>query len=167
MQRARRLVRGLAGTLAVATLTMPTADAADTLEAIDRIGRTIAAEKCERPLELKVSLVRNPQVPDVSDEMQSIACRGWRVAIYRSLAPAPPRELPMSVVIEAAHPRVAPAWSVGATPAQVRAALGPPLTSRGESFSYRLGPDPRGQDRLDFEVRDGIVRAVTWTWDVD
>jgi hypothetical protein len=167
MPISRRLAWGLAGTMAVAALTVPAAQAADTLEAIDRIGRTIAAEKCERPLELKVSFVRNPQVADISDEMQSIACRGWRIAIYRSLAPAPPRELPMSVVVEAAHPRVAAAWSVGATPAQVHAALGPPLTSRGESFSYRLGSDPRGQDRLDFEVRDGIVRAVTWTWDVD
>lgn len=134
---------------------------------LDHIGRAIAAERCARPLEVKVSYVRNPTASDVADEMQSIACRGLRIAIYRSLAPAPVRELPMEVVLEDKHPRIAAAWSVGATPAQVQAVLGPPRTTRGESFGYALDPTRPDRDRLDFEVRDGAVRAITWSWDVD
>jgi hypothetical protein len=134
---------------------------------LDRIGRAIAAERCARPLEVKVSFVRNPTAADVADEMQSVACRGFRIAIYRSLSPLPARELPMELVLEGAHPRVDTTWSVGATPAQVQAALGPPQTTRGVNFSYAFDPVRPQRDRLDFEVRDGIVRAITWSWDVD
>lgn len=151
----------------LAALVSASAIASESLAAIDRIGRTIAAEKCERPVEVKQSFVRNPTVADVADEMQSTTCRGWRVAVYRSLSTTPPRELPMSVVVEAAHPRLAPAWSVGTTPAQVQAVLGVPFARRGESFGYSLDSARPGRDTLDFEVREGLVRAVTWTWDVD
>jgi hypothetical protein len=159
--RHRRLVAALGTGLLVSP------GQAQTAPELDRIGRAIAAERCARPLEVKVSFVRNPTSVDVADEMQSIACRGLRIAIYRSLAPGPPRELPMEVVLEDKHPRSAAAWSVGATPAQVQAVLGPPRTTRGESFGYALDPTRPDRDRLDFEVRDGVVRALTRSWDVD
>ena len=60
------------------------------LARLDAIGRRIAAERCARPLEVKTSFVRNPQHREVADEMQSIDCRGFRIALYRSLAPSPP-----------------------------------------------------------------------------
>lgn len=160
MLRRRHLVAALAlGLCAPAVAVEPAA--------LDRIGRAIAAERCARPLEVKVSFVRNPQAADVADEMQSFACRGFRVAIYRSLSPLPARELPMELVLEGAHPRVDAAWSVGASPAQVQAALGAPQTTRGASFGYELDRARPGRDRLEFEVRDGIVRAISWSWEVD
>jgi len=143
------------------------AAAGNTLVELDKVGRSIAEEKCARPLEVKVSFVRNPHARDVADEMKSTTCRGFRVATYRSLSPDPPRELPMSVVVEAAHRRVDSAWSVGTPSAIVRAALGVPFSTQGESFSYSLSPSRPGQDTLAFEVQAGVVRAVTWSWEID
>lgn len=141
--------------------------AESTLAELDRLGRSIAAERCPRPQEMKVSLVRHPHAQAVADEMQSTRCRGFRVAVYRSHSSDPPRELPMSVVVESDHPRVDAAWSVGASSAEVRSALGAPFVTRGESFSYSLSPLRPGRDTLEFEVQAGIVRAVTWNWQVD
>ncbi len=158
--------RPLAAAACLALLASAAASAQTPAE-LDRIGRTIAAQRCVRPLEVKVSYVRSPHSDSVADEMQSITCHGLRIAIYRALAPPPARDLPMEVVLEGAHPQVAAAWSVGATPAQVQAALGQPQSTRGADFAYALDPARPQRDRLAFEVRDGIVRAVTWSWDVD
>lgn len=144
----------------------PAGFAADTtLAELDRVGRAIAAQRCARPLEVKVSEIRHPRAG--VDEMQSIACRGFRVAIYRSFASDPPREMPMAVVVESGHDRLDNAWSVGASGASVRSRFGAPFATRGESFSYSLDPQRPGRDTLEFEVHGGIVRVVTWTWEVD
>jgi hypothetical protein len=120
-----------------------------------------------RPLEVKTQFVRNPRAPDATEEMQSFACRGFRVEVYRTKVDGMPRELPMSVVIEAANPHLSSEWSVGVTAASVRARLGAPLSSVGETLSYSLSAERAGRDTLTFEVEGGIVRAVTWNWDVD
>lgn len=141
------------------------ADGAAALAELDAAGRAIAAEKCSRPVEVKTSFVRNPVDRAVADEMQSTDCRSFSVAVYRALAPAPLRELPMSVVLRGAHPRIALAWSVGAQAAAVRAALGAPQRQFGENLVYGLRSG--AQDSLTFEVKAGIVDALSWNWDVD
>lgn len=138
-----------------------------TLAQLDGIGRALAKERCYRPVEVKTSFVRNPHDREVADEMQSFDCRAFRVAVYRSLSQSPPRELPMSVILEHAHPLANGPWSVGASAAGVRAALGPPLRVFGESLVYSLNHEHPGQDTITFEAAAGIVRAVSWTWDVD
>jgi hypothetical protein len=99
--------------------------------------------------------------------MQSHMCRGFRVAVYRSALADSTREFPMSVVVESAHPRLAAEWSVGATAASVQTRLGAPYRSAGESLSYSLRAQQPGRDVLTFEVEAGIVRAVTWSWEID
>jgi hypothetical protein len=145
----------------------PAIDAARALSELDQVGRAIAKEKCQRPLEVKAQLVAQPLAADATDEMQSHACRGFRVAVYVSTLAASTRELPMSVVVESRHPLLANEWSVGATPQNVRARLGAPYSAAGESFSYSLRAERPGRDTLTFEVEGGIVRAVTWSWDID
>lgn len=56
---------------------------------------------------------------------------------------------------------------MGATGASVRARLGAPLSTIGETLSYSLSAERAGRDTLTFEVEGGIVRAITWNWDVD
>lgn len=138
-----------------------------TLAQLDRIGRALAEQRCQRPVEVKTSFVRNPHDREVADEMRSFDCRAFRVAVYRSLSSSPPRELPMSVVLEHAHPLANGPWSVGASASSVRAALGPPLRVFGESLVYALGPERPRRDTITFEADAGIVRAVSWNWEVD
>jgi hypothetical protein len=95
------------------------------------------------------------------------ACRGFKVAVYRSVLADSAREFPLSVVVQSAHPLIGADWSVGASAAAVRSRLGPPHSTAGESFGYLLRPPPDGRDTLTFEVEAGIVRAVAWTWEVD
>ena len=129
---------------------------------LDAIGRAIVSEGCARPREMKSSFVRSAR-GDSSDEMRSIDCRGVRIATYLARGPDGARETPMELVIESPHPHLDARLGVGAEAAAVRAALGPPNTTRGENFSYVL----RGRDTLGFEVRGGVVRTVTWSWDVE
>lgn len=140
-------------------------DAAAALAELDRIGRTIAAERCARPLEVKTVFVRNPHRADRSDEMQSIACQGVRIAVYRSMSTDSARELPMSLVLEARDARLPESLSIGAREQDVVARLGPPATRPGGQLGYAF--DAGGRNTLSFELRDGLVHAVTWTWDVD
>lgn len=159
--------------LAAAALSLALAGAAHgaedryTLAQLDAVGRALATQKCDRPVEVKTSFVRNPHDREVADEMQSFDCRAFRVAVYRSLSSSPPRERPMSVVLEHAHPLAGGPWAVGASAASVRAALGPPLRVFGENLVYPLGRDRAGQDTITFETTAGIVRAVSWNWEVD
>jgi len=142
-------------------------DAAYTLAQLGTIGKTLAAEKCYRPVEVKTSFIPNPRNREVADEMRSFDCRTFHVAIYRSLSASPAKEMPMSVVLEGAHPLAGGAWSVGAAAASVRSVLGSPLRVFGENLVYSLSPTRPGQDTLTFEVSKGIVEAVSWSWDVD
>ncbi len=139
------------------------AAAQPTLAELDRVGRAIAAQPCPRPVEAKSSFIANPRRRDVADEMRSVDCRAWRVAVYVSHSTVPPREQPMELVVIGAEPRLDPRLAVGATPAAVRALLGEPQRLRGASLVYTLG----GRDTLSFEVSDDMVRAVAWSWDVD
>jgi len=142
-------------------------DPRDALARLNALGQALAAQKCPRPVEVKTSFVRNPSQREVADEMQSIDCRSFRVAIYRSLSATPPRESPMSVVLEGAHPLAVDPWAVGASAQAVRAGLGAPAREFGESLVYSLDPRRDGRDTLTFEVRGGVVRALNWSWDVD
>ena len=139
---------------------------AATLAELDRLGRSIAAQKCQRPLEVKTSFVRNPRFAEISDEMVSIACRGLRIAIYRSNS-TPPRELPMSVVLEDVHPRLPATLSIGASGRSVRATLGPPSTTPGQNLEYPLGAGKASRDTVTFEIQAGRVQAISWLWEVD
>lgn len=141
------------------------AEPAVPLAELDRIGRTIVAARCARPLEVKTVFVRNPQREDLADEMQSIACHGLRIALYRSTSTVPARDLPMSLVLEATDPRMPQSLSIGARAQEVVARLGPPATQPGGQLAYAF--DAAGRNTLSFELRDGLVRAVAWTWDVD
>jgi hypothetical protein len=143
------------------------ADPSAALATLDQIGRAIAKEKCQRPAEVRTQFVLQPLAPDAIDEMQSHACRGYRVAVYVSTQADAMREFPMSVVVESAHPLLAGEWAVGATAAALRARLGTPYTAHGESFGYSLHAGRPGKDMLTFEVERGVVRAVTWNWDID
>jgi len=142
-------------------------EAAYTLTQLGAIGKSLAAEKCYRPVEVKTSFIPNPRNREVADEMLSFDCRTFHVAIYRSLSASPAKEMPMSVVLEGAHPLAGGAWAVGAAAASVRSVLGSPLRVFGENLVYSLSPARPGQDTLTFEVSKGIVEAVSWSWEVD
>ena len=137
------------------------------LEQLNAIGRSLAAEKCYRPVEVKTSFIRNPNNREVADEMQSFDCRGYHIAIYRSLSQSPPKELPMSVVLEGEHPLASGPWAVGGSAARIRSVLGAPSRMYGESLVYSLDPKRPDQDTLTFEVTAGVVHAVSWSWDVE
>ena len=140
---------------------------APTLAQLNDIGLAIAQQKCPRPVEVKTSFVANPRDRDVADEMQSFDCRTYRVAVYRSLSQTPPREVPLSVVLDGEHPLAQGPWSVGASAATIHSLLGPPTKTFGEVLVYALDPKRPDRDTLTFEVADGIVQAVTWTWEVE
>jgi hypothetical protein len=133
------------------------------LAELDRLGREIATQACPRPQEVKSSFVPNPRRPDTRDEMRSTDCRGFRVAHYIVGDSTPPRVLPMELVIEQPHARLDARIAPGATEASVRAVLGAPASARGPTLGYALG----ARDTLLFELFEGRVRAVTWSWDVD
>lgn len=134
-----------------------------TLAELDRLGREIAQQPCPRPVEVKTSLLPNPRKPGTPDEMRSTDCRGLRVAHFVSNEGAAPRVLPMELVLEQPIPRLDPRLAPGASEASVREVLGAPTVVRGKALGYRLA----GRDTLVFELFEGRVRAVTWSWDVD
>lgn len=153
------------GLLALAASFVAAADPGrDDLEELAAFGKALAAEKCARPVEVKTSFVRTPGDSTLSDEMQSFDCRAFKVAVYRSHRVSPPRESPMSVVLLGAVPR-AGRWAVGASASDILATLGAPARRFGENLVYALGNE--GRDTLTFEVEGGVVRAVSWYWDVD
>ena len=137
-----------------------------TIEELNAFGRALAAEKCSRPIEVKTNFVRSPGNAAAADEMQSFDCRTFEVAVYRSLATSPARELPMSVLLIGAHPRAGP-WAVGARAADIRAVLGPPARVFGENLVYSLSPTRDVRDTLTFEVNAGVVQALNWNWETD
>jgi hypothetical protein len=141
--------------------------AGDTLAQIDAIGRSLAAQKCRRPVEVKTVFVANPRDRGVADEMQSFDCKAFRVAIYRSLFPTPAHELPMSVVLVEAHPLAEGPWSLGASADSISAMLGPPARRFGDSLVYSTNPAQPGRNTITFEVSAGVVRALSWNWEVD
>jgi hypothetical protein len=151
----------------VATAADAGADRQQLLAELDRLGRSIAAQKCPRPLEVKTSFIRNPRAADVADEMRSHVCRGFRIAVYVSHGSGPARELPMSVVLEEAHPQLPAALSIGAPAESVRGALGAPTATVGQSLSYALNTGARSRDTVTFEIDGARVQAVAWLWDVD
>lgn len=153
----------VAGVLLAVLLPARAADGELTLAALDRIGRAIVVERCARPTEVKTVQIRaeTPGAPD--DEMESTSCQGLRMAVYRVNATRPAHERPMSLVLEAAHPKLPAALGVGATADGVRASLGAPAAVLGDNLVYALA----ARDTVTFEVQAGRVRAVTWTWDVD
>ena len=134
-----------------------------TLAELDRLGREIAQQPFPRPIEVKTSLLPNPRKPGTPDEMRSTDCRGLRVAHFVSNEGAAPRVMPMELVLEQAHPRLDARLAPGAAEATVREVLGAPTVVRGKALGYRLS----GRDTLVFELFEGRVRAVTWSWDVD
>ena len=140
---------------------------ATALAELDRIGRAIAGQKCRRPIESKTQFVAYPLAEQAKDEMHSHACPGFRVAVYRSTLAGATREFPVSVVVEDAHPLLGAEWGVGAPVAELRRRLGTPQAVSAEGFGYALRPDRAGRDTLRFEVAGGVVRAITWTWDVE
>ena len=136
-----------------------------TLAEIDRFGRQLAADRCQRPVEVKTSFVPTPGDTTSADEMLSIDCRAFKVAVYRARGMSPARESPMSVLLVGAVPGSG-AWAVGASASDVRATLGAPARLFGENLVYVL-PGIEQRDTLVFEVRAGVVQALSWNWDVD
>jgi len=136
---------------------MPTA-----LAELDRAGRSIAAARCARPVENKTS-----QVGGSRDEMQSVDCRTFRVALYVAHQGGTVRESPMALVVLGDGPALPRGLAVGSEPAAVQALLGPPTRQRGDSFSYLLDPSRPAGDSITFEVDAGRVRAISWSWSVD
>lgn len=134
-----------------------------TLADLDRFGRSVAASRCARPLEQKSSFLPTPGRPDAADEMRSVDCRSWRVATYVSRSGGTPREQPMELVFVAADAQLDARLGVGADEAAVLAALGPPAARPAGNLRYDLTP----RDTLSFELWQGRVRAVSWSWHVD
>jgi hypothetical protein len=132
------------------------------LLALDRAGRAIAAARCARPQEVKVS-----QVGSTGDEMHAIDCRTFRLAVYAERIGATLREAPMALVVQAEIAGLPDGLAVGADPAAVLARLGPPTHQRGDSFSYLLDPSRPAGDSITFEIEAGRVRAIAWNWKVD
>ena len=158
------LARGMAAvTLTGCASLALAADGDVSIASLDRIGRAIVVQKCPRPIEVKTVLIRAEKAGSPDDEMESTACPGLRMAIYRANATKPPRERPMSLVLEEANPQLAAVVGVGAAVDGVRAALGPPTVMLGDNLVYALA----ARDTITFEVQAGRVRAVTWTWDVE
>ena len=137
------------------------------LRALDTLGRTLVAQKCQRPVEVKTSFVRSASAADSVDELQSTDCRSLRIAVLRVRGADGVRELPLALLLEEVHPALASAVSVGAAVADVRAALGPPARLRGEHLVYTLDAARPLADTLTFEVQDGRVRALAWSWDAE
>ena len=158
MKRAATLLLAAAGAAAAHGQTPP-----PTLAALDRLGRTIAEQPCPRPVEVKSSLLANPRNPAAPDEMRSTDCRGLRVAHFVSNAGPAPRVLPMELVLEQPHPGLDARLAPGASETAVRELLGAPTLARGRALGYALSP----RDTLVFELFEGRVRAVSWSWDVD
>lgn len=161
------LVLGLCASAPAVLAAEAAATAVQTVAQLDAIGRAIAVARCQRPQEVKTRFLPSAQVADASDEMQSHACGGFRVAIYRFAGPGAPREVPMSVVVDSSHALLPAEWSTGARAAVIRSRLGEPQAATTQSLTYWLNPRQPGRDRLTFEVEDGIVRAVSWSWVVD
>lgn len=154
------------GFVALAVVALSGVCAGYTLDELDRFGRQLAAEKCPRPVEVKTSYVPTPGDSTSADEMLSFDCRSFKVATYRSRATSPARDLPMSVLLVGTLPQ-AGAWAVGASASELRAALGPPSRLYGENLVYTLPSGHDGRDTLTFEVKAGVVQALSWNWDVD
>ena len=154
---------GVAAWACTAAIAATAAEADPTIVSLDRIGRAIVAQKCARPIEVKTVLIRAEKPGSPDDEMESTACPGLRIAVYRSNETKPPRVRPMSLVLEQAHPELAAAVTVGAAADGVRATLGAPTVMLGDNLVYALA----ARDTITFEIQAGRVRAVTWTWDVD
>jgi len=132
------------------------------LAELDRAGRAMAAARCARPVESKASRVGGSQ-----DEMQSIDCRSFRVAIYVAHDAgngSGPRESPMALVVLGHAAGLPAGLAVGVAPTAVQALLGVPSRQRGDSFSYLLDPSRPAGDSITFEVEADRVRAISWSW---
>jgi len=164
-----RLPLLLASSTLLTLLALPASaqPAPPSLRALDALGRSLVAQKCTRPVEVKTSFVRSAGAADSVDELQSTDCRGLRIAVLRVRGGDGVRELPLALLLEEAHPALAGAVSIGATVADVRAALGTPAQQRGEHLVYPLDPARPLADTLTFEVQDGRVRALAWSWDAE
>jgi len=132
---------------------------------LDGIGRAIAQEKCAQP-KVKRRGIENTHDSKVVDTVETYACPGFEVEIYRATAFDPPAELPLSVVVRRAHPRVPPGIGVGASSAALVDALGPPLHAEDGKLVYSL-EDEAGADTVTFELTGGRVRSIRWSFDVD
>ena len=153
--------RGVAWAACVAAGAACAQDRALLLE-LDRAGRAIAAQPCKRPLEQKIS-----QVGQTGDEMRAVDCGGYRIASYVTRSAAGERDTPMALVVQGPGPELPAGIALGMAAPEVVQRLGPPSSRKPSSLSYRLDPARPGGDMISFELEDGRVRAVSWSWRVE
>ena len=129
---------------------------------LDRVGRSISAQPCKRPLEQKIS-----QVGQTGDEMRALDCGSFRTASYVARGAAGEREMPMALVVLGPGPELPAGIALGMAAAAVVQRLGPPSRQKPSSLGYLLDPARPGGDMISFELDGERVRAVSWSWRVE
>lgn len=135
---------------------------------LDQLGRSIAQERCRKPLKVHRERVPSAASAKVMDAVHTTTCEGFEVVLFQ---PAKARRgaatLPMVVTVTGAHTRVPREVAVGAAAAVVRERLGAPYEARADSLTYALSAERPDDDFVTFRLEQGRVSAIEWTWVTD
>jgi hypothetical protein len=136
------------------------------LEKLLDAGVTIAKKRCAKPYRVKTEAVRNIHDPDVTDTRRTFECPGARISIYRAHYTKPPTEIADSVILT--DPKRALPFSVkiGTSRGTLEALFGTPTKDEVNVIHYHVAMGP-GDDVVSFELRNGRVRRVLWTFHIE
>jgi len=153
-------------TMASAATATEVASSPTTAADLDALGRVIARDKCARPKKVVVKQVPN-RYENVTDEIKTYFCSGYRVVVYEAHASNVVRELPMEVTLTRSIPGLPPNLSIGRKVGDVRAMLGTPYSESETELVYSLSDERPGEDTITFRLKAGRIDGVIWSWNVD
>jgi hypothetical protein len=154
------------GRLTAATLTEPPLAQTNnpSMTALDRIGRQVARQICDRPLVAVQARAASAPSPVRVAARVVYSCPGYRVVAERERSANATSEVLTAVEVSAPHPAVDAAIGIGADVRSMIQALGAPDTVNGDDLVYPLSSDQADAYQALIRIRDERVVAITWRW---
>jgi hypothetical protein len=131
---------------------------------LNELGYSIVAKKCLKPIGIKSEHIKNRHDSAIIDEIRQISCKGYEIKIYLANVTKPPRELPLTLDVTQMLKDIEVSQYIGRNSALVIKAYGQPSEIDGESMVYPLN---ESGNIIKFKVKKGLVKGITWYWDVD
>jgi hypothetical protein len=131
---------------------------------LNKLGETIAAEKCQGAGKVTREKVNNIHDPEIIDEIERIDCPGLKITTYIANYTFPPREFPQVLALQMHDPRISVEHSIGARAEAVIQELGPPHRRDATNLIYQTNIEALDSSAITFKIQDGVVKEILWNW---
>ena len=136
------------------------------LEKFRDAGSVIAGARCAKPAYVEDKAIRNQHDPDVTDYIRTYGCPGLEISIYRASFTKPVTEIAGAVTFSDPNRTLPYGVRIGMAGEALIRLFGRPDRTRDDGIDYYADMGP-GADVVSFELQDGRLARVVWSFFID